>query len=80
MANLILRYGPLSPFKATAAKLVALTYSDKKNRSGKRAYVLPTAIGATQIIYDITDTELHAAAQSMLKQMHEHTPAHSGRA
>jgi 3-dehydroquinate synthase len=65
----ILRYGPLSPFKATAAKLVALTYSDKKNRSGKRAYVLPLGIGATQIIYDITDAELQAAAQSMLTLM-----------
>ena len=45
---LILRYGPLSKFKATAAKLVALTYADKKNRSGKRAYVLPTGIGSTK--------------------------------
>ena len=42
---LILRYGPLSPFKATAAKLVALTSGDKKNRSGTRSFVLPTGIG-----------------------------------
>ncbi len=69
----ILRYGPLSPFKTTAAKLVALTYSDKKNRSGKRAYVLPTAIGSTQIIYDITDAELHTASESMLTLMRSHT-------
>ncbi len=68
---LILRYGPLSKFKATAAKLVALTYADKKNRSGKRAYVLPTAIGSTKIIHDITDTELTAAAESMLTLMRE---------
>jgi len=67
----ILSYGPLSPVKATAAKLVALTYSDKKNRSGKRAYVLPTGIGSTQIIYDITDTELQAAAESMLTLMRQ---------
>ena len=58
MTALILRYGPLSKFKATATKLVALTYADKKNRSGKRAYVLPTAIGSTKVIHDITDTEL----------------------
>jgi 3-dehydroquinate synthase len=69
ITDLILRYGPLSPFKATAAKLVALTYSDKKNRSGKRAFVLPTGIGSTQIIYDITDAELLAAAESMLALM-----------
>ena len=62
----ILTYGPLSTFKATAAKLVALTYSDKKNRSGKRAFILPNGIGATQIIFDITDAELLTAAESML--------------
>jgi len=69
MTRVILSYGPLSPFKATAAKLVALTYSDKKNRSGKRAYVIPTAIGTTQVIFDITDAELMAAAEFMLTLM-----------
>jgi 3-dehydroquinate synthase len=69
ITRLILAYGPLPPFKATAKKLVALTYSDKKNRSGKRAYILPTGIGSTQIVYDITDTELQAAAESMLTLM-----------
>ena len=73
MTALILRYGPLSPFKATAAKLVALTYSDKKNRSGKRAYVIPTAIGTTEIIYDVTDTELLTAAESVLRLMNKTT-------
>jgi len=72
MTALILRYGPLSPFKATAAKLVALTYSDKKNRSGKRAYVIPMGIGTTQIVYDVTDAELLAAAESMLSLMRGH--------
>jgi 3-dehydroquinate synthase len=71
MTRVILSYGPLSPFKATAAKLVALTYSDKKNRSGKRAYVLPVGIGKTQVIFDITDAELHAAAESMLSTMRQ---------
>ncbi|WP_213807782.1 3-dehydroquinate synthase [Granulicella sp. dw_53] len=71
----ILQYGPLPPFKATADKLVALTYSDKKNRSGKRAFVLPTGIGSTQIIFDITDAELHAAAESMLSLMRSQTVA-----
>ncbi len=75
ITSLILRYGPLSKFKATAAKLVALTYADKKNRSGKRAYVLPTAIGSTKIIHDITDTELQAAAESVLALMRLRTPA-----
>ncbi|MDE3103665.1 MAG: 3-dehydroquinate synthase [Acidobacteriota bacterium] len=73
MANLILRYGPLSPFRATAAKLVALTYSDKKKRSGRRAYVLPTAIGATATVFDVTDDELQRAAEAMLQLMRTST-------
>lgn len=73
ITKLILQYGPLPPFKATAAKLVALTYSDKKNRSGRRAFVLPTGIGSTQILYDITDAELQAAAESMLTLMRRQT-------
>ncbi|MGH9597117.1 MAG: 3-dehydroquinate synthase, partial [Edaphobacter sp.] len=70
MTTLILRYGPLSPFKASAQKLVALTSRDKKNRSGVRSFVLPTAIGRTEIVRDVTDTELLAATRSMLQLMH----------
>jgi 3-dehydroquinate synthase len=69
IVNLILRYGPLSPFKATAEKLVALTSRDKKNRSGIRSFVLPTAIGRTEIVRDVTEPELLAATQSMLQLM-----------
>jgi 3-dehydroquinate synthase len=77
MANLILRYGPIPPFKiaptpqAAAAKLVALTSSDKKKRSGRRAFVLATAIGSTEIAYNVTDAELLTATQSMLTDMHQ---------
>ncbi|MCU1321731.1 MAG: 3-dehydroquinate synthase [Acidobacteriaceae bacterium] len=71
MTRVILSYGPLPQFKATAARLVARTYSDKKNRSGKRAYVLPTGIGKTQVIFDITDAELSTAAESMLTLMRQ---------
>jgi 3-dehydroquinate synthase len=75
MANLILRYGPIPPFKvaatpqASAARLVALTSADKKKRSGRRAFVLATAIGRTEVAYDVTDTELLAATQSMFEDM-----------
>jgi 3-dehydroquinate synthase len=75
MANLILRYGPVPPFKiaaspqAAAAKLVALTSGDKKKRSGRRAFVLTTGIGQTEIAYDVTDAELLTATQSMLEDM-----------
>jgi 3-dehydroquinate synthase len=69
--SLILRYGPLPPFKATAEKLVALTSRDKKNRSGTRSFVLPTAIGKTEIVRDVSDDELLAATESMLALMRQ---------
>jgi 3-dehydroquinate synthase len=67
--TLILRYGPLPSFKATAEKLVALTARDKKNRSGIRSFVLPTAIGKTEIVRDVTEPELLAATEAMLTLM-----------
>lgn len=66
---LILRYGPLSPFKATAEKPVALTSRDKKNRSGTRSFVLPTSIGKTEIVRDVAEPELLASTASMLDLM-----------
>jgi 3-dehydroquinate synthase len=66
---LIVRYGPLPGFTAKAEKLVALTASDKKTRSGRRAFVLAKGIGATEIIYDVTDAELLTAANEMLALM-----------
>jgi 3-dehydroquinate synthase len=77
VTNLILRYGPLPKFRATAQKLVALTSRDKKNRSGIRSFVLPTAIGHTEIVRDVTEPELLAATQSMLTLMRQHTAAPS---
>jgi 3-dehydroquinate synthase len=71
ITKLILRYGPLPPFKAAAAKLVALTSRDKKNRSGTRSFVLPTAIGKTEIVRDVTEPELLAATEAMLALMRQ---------
>jgi 3-dehydroquinate synthase len=73
--SLILRYGPLPPFKATTEKLVALTTRDKKNRSGIRSFVLPTAIGKTEIVRDVTEPELLAATEAMLALMRQKTVA-----
>ena len=69
MANLILAYGPLPRIRASAADLVALTASDKKTRSGRRAYVLPTGVGSAKVFYDVTDAELTAATGAMLADM-----------
>ena len=74
MANLILRYGPIPLFRADPAKLVALTSGDKKKRSGRRAFVLTTGIGVTEIAYDVTDAELFAATKAMLTDMRQHQP------
>jgi 3-dehydroquinate synthase len=71
VTNIILRYGPLPAFKARAEKLVALTSRDKKNRSGIRSFVLPTSIGTTEIVKDVTNTELLAATESMLTLMRQ---------
>jgi 3-dehydroquinate synthase len=73
MSTLIHQYGPLPKFTAHPEKLVALTASDKKRRSGRRAFVLPTNIGATEIVYDVTDPELLTATKSMLETMREQT-------
>lgn len=69
MANLILSYGPLPPFRADAKKLVALTSADKKTRSGTRSFILPVGIGKTKIVCDVTNAELHSAASAMLAMM-----------
>ena len=73
ITELILRYGPLPAFKADAAKLVALTSSDKKTRSGVRSFVLPSGIGTTQIVKDVSDGELLSATESMLLLMRAHS-------
>jgi 3-dehydroquinate synthase len=71
IVNLILRYGPVPKFKATAEKLVALTSRDKKNRSGIRSFVLPIAIGRVEIVRNVTEPELTAATESMLTLMRQ---------
>jgi 3-dehydroquinate synthase len=74
MAACIRRYGPIPPFKADAEKLVALTYGDKKKRSGRRAYVLATGIGTTEVAYDVSDEELLTATKAMFAVMKRYPP------
>jgi 3-dehydroquinate synthase len=66
MNDLIQRYGPLHPFEAEASELVALTATDKKNRSGARSYVLPVGIGDSVVVKDVSEAELLAATKRML--------------
>ena len=65
--QLILRYGPLAGFKASAKKLVDLTSNDKKNRSGTLSFVLPAKIGEAVIVRNVTRSEMLAATEWMLE-------------
>lgn len=73
IVGLILLYGPLPAFTAKAATLVALTAGDKKSRSGRRAFVLATGIGSTEVVYDVSGTQLLSATESMLALMRQTT-------
>jgi 3-dehydroquinate synthase len=68
MNRVIRTYGPLKPFTADAAELVALTAKDKKNRSGTRSFVLPTGIGTSTVVRDVTEAELLAAATAVVTE------------
>ena len=69
MANLIVGFGALPGFRATARKLVTLSAADKKNRGGRRAFILPTGIGRVEVVHDVSDAELMRATQAMLDDM-----------
>jgi len=63
-------YGPLPGFRATTATLLNAAGRDKKNRSGKRRFVLPNGIGDAVVVEDVTDAEMESAAKWMLQQAH----------
>jgi len=71
MENLIYLYGPLSPLKLRAARLVAAAGADKKNIGGVRRFVLPLGIGEAGVVEDVTAAELEAAARFMLARAAE---------
>lgn len=84
MRQLIRRTTHLPAFTASAERLVALTGSDKKKRSGTLSFILPVRIGEVAIVNDVTEAELHAAVTAMLADVHaaqvsaEQEPAHAG--
>ena len=64
----ILAYGPLPPFRTTAAKLLDAAGRDKKNRAGKRRFVLPRGIGDAVVVEDVSEAEMEGAAQWVLER------------
>jgi 3-dehydroquinate synthase len=62
LATLIMKMGPLPPIAdLPSAQIVEAVGRDKKVVGGQLHYVLPTAIGATAIVTDVTPEELTAA-------------------
>jgi 3-dehydroquinate synthase len=68
MDRVLRTYGPLRSFTADPAELVALTAKDKKNRSGNRSFILPTAIGSSVVVTDVTEAELLDAATTIVTE------------
>ena len=60
--------GMLPPFTATAESLLEAAGRDKKNREGKRRFVLPRGIGRAVVVEDVTDPELARAAEAVLSE------------
>jgi 3-dehydroquinate synthase len=62
LADLIASLGPLPPIAdVAAAHIIDATRHDKKVVAGRLHFVLPTTIGATAIVDDVTEKELKAA-------------------
>jgi 3-dehydroquinate synthase len=62
LADLIARLGPLPPIAdvSTRETLDAMQH-DKKMVAGRLNFVLPTSVGSTTIVDDITEKEMKAA-------------------
>lgn len=62
LADLIASLGPLPPVSdITRAELLEAMRHDKKMVNGRLNFVLPTAIGATTIVDDVSEKEMKAA-------------------
>jgi 3-dehydroquinate synthase len=62
LSSLITRMGPLPPIGdlSSAQALEAMAH-DKKVVGGRLHFVLPTSIGSTEVVTDVTEKELKAA-------------------
>lgn len=62
LAALITRMGPLPPVAdLSAAQIIEATGRDKKVVAGKLHFVLPTSLGTTEVVTDVSEKELRAA-------------------
>ena len=66
LADVILSLGPLPPIADLPSKeIIDAMRHDKKRVAGTLHFVLPTAIGATTIVDDVTEKELKAALRKV---------------
>ena len=66
LADLITRLGPLPPIAdLSAARMIEAMRHDKKVVAGQLHFVLPTGIGGTSIVNDVTEKEIKAALQRL---------------
>jgi 3-dehydroquinate synthase len=66
LADLVAALGPLPPVgDVTIPHMLEAMKHDKKIVSGKLHYVLPTAIGATAVVDDVTEKELKRALSAV---------------
>jgi 3-dehydroquinate synthase len=66
LADLVASLGPLPPITDVAVTpIVEAMQHDKKIVSGRLHFVLPTAIGATTIVDDVTEKEVKAALKKV---------------
>jgi 3-dehydroquinate synthase len=66
LSDLIASLGPLPPIgDLTIAQIIDAMQHDKKSVAGRLHFVLPTAIGATTIVDDVSEKELKAALKKV---------------
>lgn len=68
MEQLVRAYGPLPRFRATIPELLEAAGRDKKNKAGTRRFVLTPGIGQAVIVEDVTNTEITAALEPLLRE------------
>lgn len=69
--HLLFRLGPFPRFRASAQALLERTAADKKHLQSAHRFVLPVAIGKAIVVEDVSQKELLAAIESMLRVMKE---------
>jgi 3-dehydroquinate synthase len=66
LGEVITRMGPLPPIAdVSSAELIEAMKHDKKMVAGRLHFVLPTAIGATVIVDDVTEKEMKSALKAI---------------